>query len=108
MRRLTLAAAMATASALVIAPCLAAAQPALDSVDSAPNAKAKLGLPFTPKGQRGAYNAPGGPTKQGIGETSPYKTAKEHWEALKKAAHGGLILKAAELPDWGGDEAGKA
>ena len=92
----------ACALALTLAGA-ASAQPALDQIDGAPGAKAKLGLPFTPKGQRGQYNAPGGPTKQGIGETVPYKTAKEQWDFLRKQATAGTgILKAADLPDWGG------
>lgn len=61
-----------------------------------------LGLPFLPKGQRGYYNREGGPTATGPGETVPYKTAQEQWEALKKAAHGGRRLSPAELPNWSG------
>ncbi|MGZ3315304.1 MAG: hypothetical protein ACXU8Q_14140, partial [Caulobacteraceae bacterium] len=58
-------------------------------------------LPFTPKGARGAYNF-GGSTKEGPGETSPYKSAKEHYEALRKQAAGTGRLTAAQLPDWSG------
>jgi hypothetical protein len=86
---------LAAAIAMIAAPGLAAAAPQMEG-------RGGTGLPFTPKGQRGAYNGPGGPTVQGIGDTSPYKTARDHWEALKKGARGGLILKAADLPDWGG------
>ena len=78
--------------ALGVAPGLAAAQAAGPRTD----------LPFTPKGARGAYNGPGGSTKEGPGETSPYASAKAHYEALKAAARGGRMLKPAELPDWSG------
>ena len=79
------------AAGLVAAPGLASAQ-----------APARPTLPFTPKGARGAYNMPGSSSKEGLGETSPYKSAREHYEALKKAAGGGHMLTAAQLPDWTG------
>ncbi len=69
---------------------------------SAASGPGRPALPYTPKGQRGAYNMPGTSSKEGPGETTPYKSAQEHWEALKKAANGGRQLKAAELPDWSG------
>src|SRR6202012_5998880 len=58
-------------------------------------------LPFAPKGARGSYNF-GGTNKEGPGETSPYKSAKEHYEALKKQAAGTGRLTGAQLPDWSG------
>jgi hypothetical protein len=79
------------ACGLAAAPMIAAAQ-----------APAKPKLPVTPKGARGAYNAPGSSSVEGPGETSPYKSAQEHYEALKKQAGGGRMLKAGELPDWTG------
>jgi hypothetical protein len=94
MKRLTRAACLASAFAavLAVAPTLAFAQEGGPRTD----------LPFTPKGQRGAYNGRGGSTKEGPGETSPYKSAKEHYEALKRAANGGTKLGPNELPDWSG------
>ena len=89
------------AAALAIPPCIAFAA-AAGGAGEINASKAQLGLPFVARGQRGFYNAPGGPTVQGIGDTSLYKTAKEHWDALKKAAGGGRYLKAAQLPDWSG------
>jgi hypothetical protein len=59
-------------------------------------------LPFTPKGARGAYNAPGSSMAEGPGETSPYPSAKAHYEALKKQATGGGRLGPTQLPDWTG------
>jgi hypothetical protein len=89
----TLGAGAALAVVLAIVPGLAAAQ----------EGRPKLDLPFTPKGARGSYNMPGTSTKEGPGETSPYKSAKEHYEALKAAAQGAdRMRKADELPDWTG------
>jgi hypothetical protein len=59
-------------------------------------------LPFTPKGARGSYNAPGSSTAEGPGETSPYKSAKAHYEALRKQASGAGRLGPTQLPDWSG------
>ena len=59
-------------------------------------------LPFTPKGARGAYSALGSSTVEGPGETSPYASAKAHYEALKKQASGSGRLGPAQLPDWSG------
>ena len=86
----TAALALALAAGLAAAPTLASAQPARPT------------LPFTPKGARGAYNGPGSSSKEGPGETSPYKSAREHYEALKKAAGGGRMLTATQLHDWSG------
>jgi hypothetical protein len=58
-------------------------------------------LPFKPKGARGSYNF-GGSTKEGPGETAPYKSAREHFEALRKQAAAAGALAAAQLPDWSG------
>lgn len=82
----------AVAAVLAFAPAMAAAA----------DGPSRPALPFTPKGARGAYNMPGSSTKEGLGETAPYHSAKEHYEALKKAAGGGRMLKASELPDWSG------
>ena len=43
--------------------------------------------------------APSDPVHGGLGETVPYKTAKEHWEALKAKYHGGVKLTSqGDLP----------
>ena len=43
-------------------------------------------LPFTPKGARGAYSM-GGSTKEGPGETAPYKSAREEYVSELRAAY---------------------
>ena len=91
MNKPPLALAALLATALAMAPAVVGAQ-----------TPAKSALPFAPKGARGAYNAPGASTKDGPGETSPYASARAHYEALKKQASGDGRLGPAQLPDWSG------
>ena len=86
-----------------IVPRIAVLAAALMFASAAPHAQAAAGkLPFTPKGARGSYNFPGESTREGPGETSLYKSAQAHYEALKKEAAGNGRLTAAQLPDWSG------
>jgi len=87
-----------------VVPRIAILAAALALASTAPHAQpaARSDLPFTPKGARGSYNLPGASTREGPGETSPYKSAREHYEALRKQAAGGGRLTAAQLPDWSG------
>jgi hypothetical protein len=87
---------LAATVALAGAPALHAQPQRPDDAPGAPK-----NLPFTPKGARGAYNF-GGTTREGPGDTSPYHSAKEHFEALRKQAGGAGRLAAAQLPDWSG------
>ena len=80
---------------------LSAAVAGLVLLGCAPSVRA-ADAPPTAIGSRYVYNAPGGPTKGGLGATVPYKSAKEEWEALKAKAKGPGRLSKAQLPDWGG------
>jgi hypothetical protein len=84
---------LAATLALAGAPALHAQPQRPDDAPGAPK-----NLPFAPKGARGAYNF-GGTNREGPGDTAPYKSAREHFETLRKQAS---KLTAAQLPDWSG------
>jgi hypothetical protein len=94
---LAVALAMATVLSASAAPAAAPFVPPGDKTNN------PHGLDFIPKGARTGQWRPGDPVRGGIGETVPYKSAKEQWEVLKAKYKGGVKLTGnGDLPDWSG------